>query len=566
MGPHNMIYIGMSLSGLPAAAKDQIDQIRFRIYEDYFGAVAATGQTQPSARMQRTHLYTIGAEIGSNIPHMTLADFEKGVDPRGVLYANGLTTQGPHYAWAPAQTDNINFWDVISDNDGQNDFADYHLVLVPQSWQPYTQLRIKFYTTCTTSCDGKITPIIHDTDGGYTSLGTFSASQRDAQNWITIPLTGVLNRDQIDDLTLRVHESYFGGTTINGASQRTHVYDIELQNNSFYQHPLVQNDGIEYTAFSRPNNYDYAPSIMKDGNIYKMWWCTSEVTVIPNNTDTVWDVIRYAESTDGINWTINSNIVLQVMNDSPETNGAKRGHACDPSVVKVNGIYYMYYDAAGPTQEQCDKTAIQNLCPLGYIQYNQIYLATSTNGVNWTKRLNPTTGKPQPIIANTYLPPTLYGIGQPTALYVNGRFYLYYTDSANWQSTRLKISHNGIFDDSDVGYQVYSDMDLVPTYHKDYGTFIAMSAHDLSVAAGYPLINPLFFHFSYNGVRWTNDYQSFATVVVVNPSQGANVIHNPGILTDPHGLTSGNTLKVYYGGGPDLLTDWEIKYTNLTLQ
>lgn len=87
---------------------------------------------------------------------------------------------------------------------------------------------------------------------------------------------------------------------------------------------------------------------------------------------------------------------------------------CDPTVIKVGSTYYMYYTA--------DPWDGAN---------NQMFLATSTDGRAWTKYPNnsvPAT----PVIPFT--PTDRYGIGEGSAVYKDGLFYLYYTDLP-WYST-----------------------------------------------------------------------------------------------------------------------------------
>ena len=96
------------------------------------------------------------------------------------------------------------------------------------------------------------------------------------------------------------------------------------------------------------------PMVLIEDNIFKMWYQNSDQ----------WGVstVGYAVSGDGINWTRNSQLVLQ-----PSTFGNwdsySVGHG---SVIKINDVYMMYY-----TGSDCN--------------YTKIGLATSTDGINWTK-------------------------------------------------------------------------------------------------------------------------------------------------------------------------------------
>ncbi|MEU9115855.1 hypothetical protein AB0D04_29765 [Streptomyces sp. NPDC048483] len=79
--------------------------------------------------------------------------------------------------------------------------------------------------------------------------------------------------------------------------------------------------------------------------------------------------------------------------------------------MRANGTYYMYYGALRHDHGG-EKTTIG--------------VASSRDGINWT-RLN----KSQAIItaANQQDTHNTYGAGQPSAVYLNGRFYLLFTDT-----------------------------------------------------------------------------------------------------------------------------------------
>lgn len=151
------------------------------------------------------------------------------------------------------------------------------------------------------------------------------------------------------------------------------------------------------------NVYDYAPSVMADGP-YRMWWCSQlSGGTVPG------DDILYAESTSpggpfrapggGQPWRVFDGT----------TNGWDQ-HTCDPSVVRVDGTYYMYY--GGSRDGSPDLT--------------QIGVATSTNGIQW-HRLN----QGQPIIRPAFEVDRAnrYGAGQPSVVHLDGLFHLLFTDT-----------------------------------------------------------------------------------------------------------------------------------------
>ena len=150
--------------------------------------------------------------------------------------------------------------------------------------------------------------------------------------------------------------------------------------------------------------YDYAPTVMKAGGQYRMWWCSQLPAARPG------DQILYAESAsaNGPFAAPGGAPAIQVYGNSPV--GFDSLHTCDPSVIAVNGTYYLYYtgtsDAAGA--------------------HNAIGLATSTDGVNWTRA-----NDSQPIVtaAGDVIRKNGYGVGQPSVVFLNDWYYLMFTDT-----------------------------------------------------------------------------------------------------------------------------------------
>ncbi|MYT28291.1 MULTISPECIES: beta-xylosidase [unclassified Streptomyces] len=151
--------------------------------------------------------------------------------------------------------------------------------------------------------------------------------------------------------------------------------------------------------------YDYAPSIMVDG-AYKMWWCgQAPGAKVPG------DDILYAESSspNGPFHARGSSAPHQTVFDGTGTGGFDNEHTCDPSVVRANGTYYLYY---GAEQHDGEPTTIG--------------VAASPDGINWT-RLN----NNEPIVtpADQQQTKNTYGAGQPSVVYRNGEFYLMFLDT-----------------------------------------------------------------------------------------------------------------------------------------
>ncbi|GHF38597.1 hypothetical protein FHX82_006240 [Amycolatopsis bartoniae] len=149
--------------------------------------------------------------------------------------------------------------------------------------------------------------------------------------------------------------------------------------------------------------YNYGPSVMLDGTTTRMWWCSQYPTAAPPGDD-----ILYGESAslDGPFTGPGGAVPPAVLSGNPgQFDGV---HTCDPSVVRVDGTYYLYYTGAAGDHA------------LG----NAIGLATSTDGLTWTRSPGPVVGPSHDVHRDN-----TYGAGQPSAVYLDGWFYLMFTDT-----------------------------------------------------------------------------------------------------------------------------------------
>ncbi len=203
--------------------------------------------------------------------------------------------------------------------------------------------------------------------------------------------------------------------------------------------------------------YDWGPSIMRDGDLYKMWWVRlgganqrrfPYATTLPSGERFEFtypdygDRIYYAESKDGRSWNLSgpeytgpadgygpdSSGPMMVL--SPAESVHERMHLGCPTVVKVNGAYYLYYETCS---EFVVKKGADGKITVGDEFHNQVFLATSKDGKLWRK--HPDDRDPQPIIrapaANKLPDRRRYGLGQPSVFYRQGRFLMHYVDSCN---------------------------------------------------------------------------------------------------------------------------------------
>lgn len=154
------------------------------------------------------------------------------------------------------------------------------------------------------------------------------------------------------------------------------------------------------TPVLRRGSYDYTPSIMHDGR-YRMYWCGGVAG----------DHILYSTATS-LDGPWSTPISVLVPTGVPGT--FDRTHTCDPSVIRVDGVYYLYY---GGLDEGESKTT----------QTTRLGVATSQDGITWTRA---NAGKPIVVPARPITGlVNQYGAGQPSVTYVDGKFYLMYTDT-----------------------------------------------------------------------------------------------------------------------------------------
>jgi hypothetical protein len=143
--------------------------------------------------------------------------------------------------------------------------------------------------------------------------------------------------------------------------------------------------------------YDYAPSVMLDGSVYKFWWLGQGSSS---------DVINYKTYNSGTNtWSATSTVITPGASPRLDTN-----EVGDPTVVKGSFVdpdnsntysYIMYYDS----DVGCGGTNIP--------YDSRIFAAYSNDGVTWTK-YNGSSGNGQ-VLGSKYNACYTYGTGQPAA-------------------------------------------------------------------------------------------------------------------------------------------------------
>ena len=109
-----------------------------------------------------------------------------------------------------------------------------------------------------------------------------------------------------------------------------------------------------------------SPCVMKDGDRWHMWYASSTGFALVNNRPEPLYIIKYAHSTNGIDWT-RDNITCIIPKDEYEANARA-------TVIKEDGLFKMWYAYRGSFDYRDGPDAYR----IGY--------AESKNAVNWQRK------------------------------------------------------------------------------------------------------------------------------------------------------------------------------------
>lgn len=151
--------------------------------------------------------------------------------------------------------------------------------------------------------------------------------------------------------------------------------------------------------------YDYGPTVLAEAGRYRAWWCSQLPGIGPDGDD-----VLHAESDDlrGDFATAGGASAVPVFNGRP--GGFDAMHTCDPSVLKTGDRYYLYYTGAAGD----------------HAHGNAIGVASGPDGLAWRREA---AGEPIVTPSAAVRRSNDYGAGQPSALYLDGWFYLMFTDT-----------------------------------------------------------------------------------------------------------------------------------------
>ncbi len=232
-------------------------------------------------------------------------------------------------------------------------------------------------------------------------------------------------------LVFNVHEG-FGQSFpfLTSAESKSQGATVDIVRSSYMYGSIMDNAATDgeravltpyNTGQVDPNTsaYAYAPVIMYDENSgrYKTWFCWGVAG----------DYIGFKEAgtLEGLNAASISGVLLP----SHDNSKFDKTHACDPTLLFDNGVWYLYY---GGLNEDAGSRS------------TEIGVATSTDGYNFTRANN---GNPVVIEDGTYQSGS-YGAGQPAVVKASdGFYYMILTHQMNAGNNTFKVikSANALF-------------------------------------------------------------------------------------------------------------------------
>lgn len=286
-------------------------------------------------------------------------------------------------------------------------------------------------------------------------------------------------------------------------------------------------------AYSATGFYD------KEDGKYKVWYGSG----VPDEQST--DNVYYMESADPekgwskpVRITTDGSTKGSLVDKSGKLRGSSSpvGYGGDPSVIKIDGTYYMYFSAIE-----------WNLDDGTYRHWNKIWLATSKDGLNW---------ECFGAVVDTANGGNLgYGSGSPSVVYMGGKFYMYYysqSHDVNYpdepQGLVLKISEDGYHFGEAISIDrtmPAMEVKYVPELMKWVGCFYTENKqYGPDCRAGVRIA------FSDDGLRWKFDFTDNSLIA---QDLSLPINHNPGFIGTEYGYAT-STIYCNYGANDLPLT------------
>jgi hypothetical protein len=326
------------------------------------------------------------------------------------------------------------------------------------------------------------------------------ATSASATFWVKVP--------SIPSSSTKIIFYYYGNPETSSVSNGLKTFEIsgfddfESYNMGLLTpQPLASNPWTEYenNPVLGVTAKDGFQSVVKDGDTYHMYYS--------------WGDIRHATSSDGINWTIDTK------NNPVLTNAGV------PRVWIENSTWYMLYRADKPSR---------------------IHLATSNNGVKWTKYKN------NPIFEETVS--WSGGVEPNGVIKVGSIYYMFYSDwNDSYRKTGVATSNDLINWTKDVNNPIFTGGRFCGCPFKYGNYYYYLVPHytwdtDYSNIELYRDTNPTFYLESREFVKIAIPFGSKGTWNCKD--QDTPSVLTDDIHCDSFNLTN-NQLWVYFAGSPD---------------
>jgi hypothetical protein len=187
---------------------------------------------------------------------------------------------------------------------------------------------------------------------------------------------------------------------------------------------------------------------------------------------------------------------------------------------------------------------------------NDVFLATSGDGIQWT--MYPDNDNPQPVIERQ--PPTVgeYGAGQPSVLYLDGKFIMYFLDQTDPDGLYRAESTDGIHFDQRTHVLGVNDVDVKYCPSLDMFLMIRHGQFDGEFSRAC-------LHISLDGLNFTSiDNDKF----IVGPPEVEDGFQlASGIIGDLHGMIGEQTRVIYSSGesGNSNADTWDLYQSDVLI-
>ena len=471
----------------------------------------------------------------------TISNFEYGLDAP----YDGVANRSPHYwlnltpqcnytpitptngnpitiqATTVSGSDNSNYWYIYpaanGSKTGQAD-AIYRLYAPNQTnysdFSQATNFRVNWTAINPDNSSVSMHVYIYTqcSSPGWLDLGTLTSTSGTNQT-SSLSLTSFTSTQlsKISDILFRTYNANLGTRTDGSSYQRTDIFNIDVYNPTTVKSDAVINNvdvsseylgnmmETRYGAYSASGFYD------SDDQKWKLWYGGG----IPEGPSA--DNIYYINTTDPKKgWSLPQRLIINDPNHILVTYNTPPGYGGDPSVIKVNGIYYMYFSAI-----------FSHISPTYW--YNKIYLATSTDGINYSLYN-------QPIVNCTDGGIAGYGSGGPSIVYKDGLYYLYYyTQNEATAGCYRRVSTDGYNFGASVLCKAGVDYDVkyVDSLNKWVGTYYSVQNQEMIPQSARARLA-----FSDDGINWTD---GMTDAQMPSQENTSSINHNPGLIGDQYG-------------------------------